>query len=303
MLNETEFEVLSYFARHSDEMSGKGVAESFNISHLNFDEILEKLKCKNLIANNKLTDIGFDALEPYRVKRAIILAAGLGKRLQPVTFHIPKPLVKVNGKRIIDTQIEAILKAGIEEIYIVRGYLAEQFDELSSLYPMVTMIDNPIYDKANNIFSLMCVKNLLENSYIFDADLLICNPNIIKPYQYFSNILGRKTKKTDDWCYITHDNIIVEEKIGGTDCYLAYGIGYLNDRDGNKLSRDLQTASKLPNGEKYFWEQVMTTVFPDKYKIHIRECKHGDIIEIDTFDELVLLDKRYAEEVNNQETE
>ena len=63
----------------------------------------------------------------YEVKRAIVMAAGLGKRLHPVTLQIPKPLVEVNGVRIIDTIIRSLRKNNITEIYVVAGYLQEKF--------------------------------------------------------------------------------------------------------------------------------------------------------------------------------
>ena len=56
----------------------------------------------------------------YKVKRAIIMAAGIGKRMQPVTLETPKPLVKVNGVRMIDTVIQGLLENGISEIYVQR---------------------------------------------------------------------------------------------------------------------------------------------------------------------------------------
>ena len=98
---------------------------------------------------------GLDALEPYRVKRAVIIAAGFGSRLVPVTLNTPKPLVRVNGKRIIDGILDALLAACIEDIVIVRGYLSEQFDQLLYKYPMIRFIENPAYNEANNISSAM----------------------------------------------------------------------------------------------------------------------------------------------------
>ena len=106
-----------------------------------------------------------------RVKRAVILAAGLGSRMAPVTDMLPKPLVRVNGKRIIDTLLDALLSAGIEEIYIVRGYLAEKFDELKQAYPMIRFIENPHYHEANNIGSILCAGSLVENAYILGSSL------------------------------------------------------------------------------------------------------------------------------------
>lgn len=60
------------------------------------------------------------------------MAAGFGSRMLPITVNTPKPMVRVNGIRIIDTLIDALLKAHIEEIYIVRGYLAEEFEQQTS---------------------------------------------------------------------------------------------------------------------------------------------------------------------------
>ena len=63
----------------------------------------------------------------HEVQRAIIMAAGIGKRMRPVTLETPKPLVKVNGTRMIDTVIQGLHQNGIYEIYVVVGYLKEQF--------------------------------------------------------------------------------------------------------------------------------------------------------------------------------
>ena len=78
---------------------------------------------------------GYEVLEPYRVKKAIFLAAGFGSRMVPITLNTPKPLVLVHGKRIIETLLDAVVEAGIEDITIVRGYLGEQFDVLLHKYP------------------------------------------------------------------------------------------------------------------------------------------------------------------------
>lgn len=100
------------------------------------------------------------------VKKAIIIAACFGSRLVPITLERPKPLVVVNGIRITDTLLDALLNKGIEEIYIIRGYKKEMFDVLLDKYPNIKFIDNPYYETCNNISSVYVARDLLENSYI-----------------------------------------------------------------------------------------------------------------------------------------
>lgn len=114
-------------------------------------------------------------LEPFRVKRAVIMAAGLGTRMRPITNNKPKPLVTVNGVPLIETGLKALENAGITEIYIVRGYLGNQFNFLTDKYPNIKFIENVLYDKGNNITSILAAKEFLQKAYIFPADLYIKN--------------------------------------------------------------------------------------------------------------------------------
>lgn len=247
------------------------------------------------IENGLITTAGLNALEPYRVKRAIFIAAGFGSRLVPITFNTPKPLIRVRGQRIIDGLIDACLAAEISEIYIVRGYLAEQFDQLLYKYPMIKFLENPIYNEANNISSAMVARYMLSNAYVFEADLLISNPAIIKSYHYTSNFLGIKKDCTDDWCVTVKDGVITEEKVGGSgaDCWQMVGISYWNETDGHKLSQDIKEVYEAPGGKERYWEQVPLVYKKENYKVEIRPCHEDDIVEIDTFRELKTIDRTY----------
>lgn len=230
----------------------------------------------------------------YEAKRAIFVAAGFGSRMVPVTINTPKPLIRVHGKRIIDGLIDAVLAAGIEEIYIVRGYLKEQFDQLLYKYPMIKFIDNDIYTEANNISSALAAKDLLENAYVLEADLCISNPSIITKYHDSSDFLAIPVDRTDDWCFETKDGVITKECTESDHpCHQMVGISFWSKEDGRKLAEDLKTAFDSEGGHQMYWEQVPLDMFKDKYSVRVRECKLSDIVEIDTFAELQAIDERY----------
>lgn len=288
-----QFDVLCLLADNKDELSQRQIEELTGFSLGKVNKILKELSEEGLVLDGKITDKGFNALEPYRVKRAIFIAAGFGTRLVPITLNTPKPLVRVNGRRIIDTLIDACLEVGIDEIYIVRGYLAEQFDQLKYKYPMIKFLENPMYNEANNISSAVVARYLMQNAYILEADLLVKNPKILKKYHYQSDVLGIWKERTDDWCLTEKDMIVDDEKVGGLNCYQMVGIYYFNSVDGTKLSEHLKEAYESPGGKEKYWETVPNQVFKGKYKIEILPCKDEDITEIDTFRELKAIDKTY----------
>lgn len=110
-----------------------------------------------------------EIMSEHIVERAIIMAAGIGQRLRPVTLTTPKPLVTVNGVCMIDTIIAALHENEIHEIYVVVGYLKEQFYEWAKKYNGITLIENPWYAECNNIASLYVAREYLNNAIIWTA--------------------------------------------------------------------------------------------------------------------------------------
>ena len=292
-LTRKQFDILSILAEEKGTLSQRQLGEKSGHSLGTVNRVMQELTELQYVTEGEITGAGISALEPYRAKRAIFIAAGFGSRLVPITFNTPKPLVRVHGQRIIDGLIEACLDAGINEIYIVRGYLAEQFDQLLYKYPMIRFLENPVYNEANNISSAMVARYMLSNAYVFEADLLISNPKIITKYHYTSDFLAIKKDRTDDWCFIVKDGVIVEEKVGGLDCWQMVGISYWNEEDGHKLSDDIKMTYEQPGGKERYWEQVPLVFCKKHYKVEVRECQENDIIEIDTFRELKAIDKTY----------
>lgn len=292
-LNRLQFDILTYLEEAKNAVSQRELAKALDKSVGTINKGITSLAELGFVKSGMITHEGINALEPYRVKRAVFIAAGFGSRLVPVTLNTPKPLVRVNGKRIIDTLIDAVLAAGIHEIIIVRGYLAEQFDQLLYKYPMIKFIENPIYNESNNISSAMCARYLLGGAYVFEADLYLSNPSIIKRYHYTSNFLGIHKERTDDWCFEVKEGIIKKQKVGGLDCYQEVGISYWSEMDGAKLAEHIKYTYEMPGGKERYWDQVPLVDFGKEYQVEIRECNESDIVEIDTFRELKMLDKTY----------
>ena len=224
-LQRKQFDLLVCLMEAKESLSQRELEKKTGFSLGTINKLVKELSDLELIKDGKITPKGKLALEPYRVQRAVFIAAGFGSRMVPITLNTPKPLVRVHGKRIIDSLIDACLANDITEIYVVRGYLAEQFDQLLYKYPMIKFLENPVYNEANNISSALVARKLLSNAYVFEADLLISNPNIITKYHYTSDFLAIKKERTDDWCFMVKDGFIREEKVGGENCWQMVGIG------------------------------------------------------------------------------
>lgn len=294
-LTRKQFDILEVLATTSTTVTQREIEAITHYSLGTVNHVLKELSELGYVSNGAITNSGINALEPYRAKRAIFIAAGFGSRLVPITFNTPKPLVRVHGVRIIDRLIDACLEAGIHEIYIVRGYLAEQFDQLLYKYPMIKFLENPVYNEANNISSSLVARYMLSNAYVFEADLLISNPKIIKKYHYTSDFLAIKKSRSDDWCFTVKDGVITEERVGGEgdNIWQMVGVSYWSEADGHKLSQDIADVYASPGGKERYWEQVPLVYAKEHYNVEVCECQDSDIVEIDTFRELKAIDKTY----------
>ncbi len=298
-LSKNEFKVLRQLIDET-EINQREIGEKTDLSLGTVNKCLKRFRENGLIdADYKLTEKGKRDLEPYEVKRAIIMAAGFGSRMVPVTLTTPKPLVKVNGVRIIDRLIDGLLAKGIDEIIVVRGYLKHKFNELVVKYPMIKFVDNDLYNEANNIYSIYLVRDKLENAYIFEGDLVLYNVDALDKYHYSSDFLAFPVEESDDWCLPVKNGRIVDFVRGGTNTYQEIGISYWTKEDGQKLYDDIEEVMNMPGGKELLWENVPLVKKNRNYDVAIKECKREDIVEIDTFNELCELDPSYRNYSNS----
>lgn len=231
-----------------------------------------------------------------KVKRAIIMAAGTGTRMRPITVSTPKPLIKVNGKRMIDTIIQGLHANGIYEIYIVVGYLKDQFQVLLQDYEGIKLIDNPYYDKCNNISSLYVAREYIEDVIILDGDQIIYNDEILDPFFEYSGYNCVWTEnETSEWLLTVENNIITDcSRTGGKNGWQLFSISRWNVDDGHKLKKHLETEFEEKKNRQIYWDDVAMFCYPEQYKLGIYKMKKGDVVELDSLDDLIRLDASYS---------
>ncbi|MEY8377273.1 NTP transferase domain-containing protein [Lachnospiraceae bacterium 56-18] len=229
-----------------------------------------------------------------RVERAVILAAGTGTRMHPLTLYTPKPLVPVNGKKMIETILWGLKANGIHEIYVVTGFMKEQFQYLKQEFG-VQFIENPEYQTSNNISSLYAAKEYLKNVLIMDGDQIIRNPNVLAPEFLCSGYNAVWTQaRTDEWLLtVENERVVGCSRSGGENGWQLFSISRWNAEDGMKLRRHLEIEFKERGNRQIYWDDIPLFYYPQEYKLGIWEMQQGDVLEIDSLDELVAADQSY----------
>lgn len=229
------------------------------------------------------------------VKRAIIMAAGFGSRLQPLTSNTPKPLINVNGIPMIESIIKALKQNEINEIIVVVGYLKEKFDYLKDKYTNLKLVENPYFEKCNNISSLYVVKEFIPESVILDGDQIVCHPSFLKKEFNQSGYCCLWTDKpTTEW-------VLQSEKGRVTSCFRngadqgweLHSISYWNKKDGYMLQKDIEEIFIKQQKTDLYWDDIALFEKPDHYSLTIYPFEQGDIIEIDDWETLMSIDGRY----------
>lgn len=228
------------------------------------------------------------------VERAIIMAAGVGKRMQPLTLKTPKPLIKVNGVRMIDSIVTALHQNEIYEIYVVIGYLKDQFYEWAKLQQSVKLLENPYYDTSNNISSLYVAREHLLNCIILDADQIINSPDVLaRGFTKSGYNAVWCDNETKEWLMSVENGVVKScSRNGGSHGWQLYSISRWTRNDALKLKKYVEYEFERGNKDIY-WDDIAMFLHFDEFTLGIRKMSNNDVLEIDSLEELVAIDNSY----------
>lgn len=233
-----------------------------------------------------------------KVDNAIIMAAGTSSRFAPLSYEKPKALIEVRGEVLIERQIRQLREAGIEEIVVVTGYKAEQFEYLKDKYGVV-LINNPYYLTRNNNSSIYAAREYIKNSYICSSDnYFITNPfesDVDESYYAAVYIEG----ETGEWCISEDGGWIKDVKVGGRDSWVMLGHVFWSESFSRSFLHILEDEYEWPETADKLWETIYIEHI-NELPMKIRKYPADFIFEFDTLDELREFDDSYISNTRSE---
>ena len=204
-LTRNEFKVLQALARTGEPITQRGIAEATGLSLGSVNTAVRSCSQQGLLEDGRISGQGIEALEPYRVRNAVIMAAGLSSRFVPLSYERPKGMLHVRDEVLIERQIRQLLERGIYDITVVVGYKKEYFFYLAAKFG-VRIVVNEQYAEKNNGWTLWLVRDRLSNTYICSSDDYFAE-NPFERYvwkSYYASVYV--DGPTDEWCLSTGAN-------------------------------------------------------------------------------------------------
>lgn len=298
-LSEPQFNILNALAKSNAPLTQRALSEATGMSLGRVNTATRECEAAGYIDERAITDAGREALEPYRVTGAVIMAAGLSSRFAPISYERPKGTLKVRGEILVERQIRQLHEVGITNIALVVGYKKEYFFYLADKYG-VDIVVNREYSTRNNNGSLWLVKDRLDNTYVCSSDdYFTTNP--FEPYVYKAYYSANYVEgPTDEWCIKTGpSDRITGATVGGADAWVMLGHVYFDRVFSAKFREILEQVYHLPETVSKLWESIYLDHIKS-FDMVIRRYPDGVIHEFDSVDELRSFDPLFMENVDSE---
>lgn len=293
-MTKKEFEVLRYLCENHRCLTQRIISEETQHSLGTVNTILATFQQAGLISDSyQVTAKGFQVMEPYRVKNAIILAAGMSTRFIPVSYELPKGLISVKGEVMIEREIRQLQEAGIQEIVVVVGYMMEKFFYLRDKYNVKLVVNNEFSTK-NTHSSIYVARDFLSNTYILCSDNYYPH-NMFHQYEFrafYCSIFLPGTSYVERAFIFDHDGLVVDTNKPSHDQWIMYGHAYFDYAFTAKFRPVLESYFGRPGVEGMYWENVWAENVKE-IPMWIQQCTDQDILEFDSMDELKAFDPDY----------
>ena len=298
-LTQTQFDVLRALMNADAPLTQRELKDITGSSLGRVNTAVRECEALGYIADRAITQAGLDALAPYKVDNAVILAAGMSSRFAPISYERPKGTLRVRGEILIERQIRQLQEVGITDITVVVGYKKEYFFNLVEKFG-VTIVVNPEYMTRNNNGSLWLVLDRLANTYICSSDdYFTTNPfesHVYKAYYSAEYVEG----PTNEWCITTGGGgRITGAKVGGADAWTMLGHVYFDRAFSSRFREILRSVYHLPETSGKLWESIYLDHVKELDMV-IRKYPAGVIYEFDSVDELRSFDPKFMENVDSE---
>ena len=279
------------------KVSQRDLAKQYFISIGKVNSLVNEIAEKGYITKGdgiyNVTKLGEDEVKKHKVDAAVILACGMGVRLAPLTYDIPKCFINIKGERMIERQIEQLIAAGIKDITIMVGYMKEKFDYLIDKYN-VKLIYNREYKYKNTLSTFYHAREVMRNKniYVCVSDVYI-SENIYHNYEvepYYTGAFYEDCK--DEWRYITNSkNEIKAVAVVGENDFCLVGPCFLTKEFLDEFIPLIEKYYNETSTDHFYWEDVLVRNFDKLPKIYLSKLDKGIIFEFDTINDLNKFDK------------
>lgn len=299
-MTKNEFNLLYAIKKHG-MLSCRKLRDLADVSIGFVSQTVKEFSDLGLIDDSGITDKGMEALRPYKVDNAIIMAAGMSTRFVPLSLEKPKGLLEVKGEILIERQIRQLREAGIREIVLVLGYKKEAFFYLEDKFDDIQIVINPEYNTKNNSHTLYLAQKYISNTYICSSDDYF-ETNPFDEYNYRSYYAAiHVEEKTNEW-YMIPDakGNIAKVRIGGDVGDIMLGHVYWDREFSSAMLKILNDAHDAGTYDQFLWEQILADNVKNLPPMEIKIYPENTIFEFDSLDELRQFDRNYVHHTHSQ---